>query len=97
MGGGQRALVPRVHRLEHVEGLASADLPHDDPIRAHAKRVATRSRTVTSPRPSTFGGPRLKRHDVWLREAQLGRVLDRDEALVLGDEAAQHTQQRGLA
>ena len=36
----QRALVARVERLEHVERLAAADLADDDPVGAHAQRVA---------------------------------------------------------
>jgi small subunit ribosomal protein S4 len=31
--------VPRVHRLEHVEGLAAANLADDDPVGAHAEGV----------------------------------------------------------
>ena len=37
---GQRAVVAGVHRLEHVERLAAADLADDDPVGAHAQRVA---------------------------------------------------------
>ena len=35
----QRALVARVHRLEHVQGLGAADLADDDPVGTHAQRV----------------------------------------------------------
>ena len=37
---GQRALVPGVHRLQHVERLAGADLADDDAIGPHAQGVA---------------------------------------------------------
>ena len=36
----QRALVTGVHRLEHVERLGAANLADDDPVGAHAQRVA---------------------------------------------------------
>ena len=36
----QRAVVARVHRLEHVQRLGAADLADDDPVRPHAERVA---------------------------------------------------------
>ena len=37
---GERAVVARVHRLEHVQRLGAADLADDDPVGAHAQRVA---------------------------------------------------------
>ena len=33
-------VVASVHRLEHVERFAAPDLAHDDPVGAHAQRVA---------------------------------------------------------
>ena len=44
-----------------------------------------------------FGGRLSSRIDVALLEPQLGRVLDRDDALVVGDERRQHVEQRRLA
>ena len=38
--GGERAVVAGRHRLEHVEGLAAADLTDDDAVGAHAQGVA---------------------------------------------------------
>ena len=43
------------------------------------------------------GRPRLEPRDVLLVQLELGRVLDRDDALALGDEGRQHVQQRRLA
>ena len=37
---GERAVVARVHRLEHVERLRAAALADDDPVGPHAQRVA---------------------------------------------------------
>src|SRR5688500_16875983 len=35
----QRTVVPGVHSLEHVEGLAAAAFPDDDAVGAHPERV----------------------------------------------------------
>jgi hypothetical protein len=35
-----RAVMPGVHRLQHVERLGAADLAEDDAVRAHSQRVA---------------------------------------------------------
>ena len=40
---------------------------------------------------------RLEAHDVSLAQHQLGRVLDRDDPLLVGDEAREHVEQRRLA
>ncbi len=89
--------MPGVHRLEHVERFAAADLAHDDPIRPHAKRVPHEFTHRDLAAPLDVGGARLERDHVWLGETQLGGVLDRDEAFVVGDEPAQHAEERRLA
>jgi hypothetical protein len=48
--------VTRVHGLQHVEGLAASDLPHDDPVRSYPERVAHQVTHRISPRSSTFAG-----------------------------------------
>ena len=40
VAGGQRAVVAGVHGLEHVQRLAAAALPDDDPVGPHAQGVA---------------------------------------------------------
>src|SRR5918993_1010676 len=37
--GRERAVVSRVHRLQHVERFFAPDLADDDAVRAHAERV----------------------------------------------------------
>ena len=54
---------------------------------ACAAQLRTRSRMVTAPLPSMFGGRGFQADHVLLLELQLGGVLDRDDALVVGDEA----------
>ena len=81
--------------------MSSASPPRTSPtmIRSGRMRRAlrTRSRMVTSPLPSMFGGRALEPHDVVLAELQLDRVLDGDDPLVVGDERRQHVEHRGLA
>ena len=81
--------------------MSSASPPRHSPttIRSGRMRRAliTRSRMVTSPLPSMFGGPRLQRDHVLLAQLQLGGVLDGDDALVVRDEDGEHVEQRRLA
>ena len=46
----------------------------------------TRSRCVTSPAPSVFGGPRFHADAVAVLQDQFGRVFDRDDPLAVGHE-----------
>ena len=53
----QRAVVARVHRLEHVQRLGAADLADDDAVGPHAQARCARGRgSVTSPSPSMLRG-----------------------------------------
>ena len=81
--------------------MSSASPPRTSPTMMRSGRMRsalrTRSRMVTSPRPSMLGGPGLQAHDVVLVQLELGGVLDRDDPLVVGDERGQHVQRRRLA
>ena len=79
--GHQRALVAGVERLQHVERLAAADLADDDPVGAHAQRVAHEVADRDLAAALDVGRAGLERDDVRLLEAQLGVVLDGDDAL----------------
>ena len=84
----------RVHGLQHVEGLAASDLPCDDSVRSHPERVAHQvtHRDLASALDVRRSGS--ERDDVRLREPKLGRILDRDQPLFVGDEPPQHAEQR---
>ena len=71
-----------VERLEHVERLAAAHLADDDAVGTHAQRAA--HEIAHADRADALGvrRTRLEPHDVRLREAQLGGLLDRDDPLV---------------
>ena len=95
--GGERSVVPRVHRLQHVESLTAPDLTHDDPVGPHAERVAyeVADRDLTS--SLDVRRPRFERHDVRPVQAKLGRVFDSDQPFVIGDERRQDPEEGGLA
>ena len=95
--GGQRAVVPGVERLEHVERLRAPDLADDEAVGPHAQR-GPHQRAHADP-AGTLGirRPCFEPHHVRLREPQLGRLLDRDDALGGGDRAGERVQQGRLA
>ena len=97
MDGRERALVARVHRLEHVERLGAADLADDDPIGPHAQRVPDEvaDRDLAFALDVLRAG--LEADHVPLGELELGRVLDRDDPVAVGNCRRQRVQECGLA
>ena len=69
-----------VHGLQHVERLAAADLADDDPVGAHAQRVAHQVANGHLAPALDVGRPGFQRDDVRLGEPELGGVLDGDRA-----------------
>ena len=57
--GRQLPVVPRVHRLKHVERLAAPYLADDDPIRSHAQGVPNQVAHGDLPTPFHRGRPTL--------------------------------------
>ena len=94
---GQRAVVARVHRLEHVERLGAADLADDDPVGPHAECVADELADADLALSFDVRRTRLERDDVPLQQPQLGRVLDGDDPLGRRNEGGDGVQQRRLA
>ena len=94
---GHRAVVAGVHGLQHVERFGAAALADDDPVGPHTQGVRTRSRGRDRALAFDVRRPRFQPHDVVLLQLQFGRVLDRDDAVVVRDEARQRVEQRRLA
>ena len=97
VGGRQGPVVAGVHRLEHVEGFTPADLADDDPVGAHPEGVADEVTNRHLAATLDVRRPRLERDDVRLMQAELGRVFDRDQALLVRDERGQDAEERRLA
>ena len=86
-----------VHGLEHVERLSTSHLADHDAIGSHAQGVAYQVADLDLTPTLHIGGPALEADHVPLVELQLHRVLNCDNALVLGNEAREHVEKRGLA
>ena len=76
----------RVHRLEHVQGLAAAALADDDPVRPHAEAVAHELPDRDLPLSLQVRRPTLQGDHVLLLHLKLSRVLDGDDALAVRNE-----------
>ena len=92
-----RSIVARVHGLEHVEGLAATTLADDDAVRAHTQtaldQLANRHRSLAF----DVGRTRFELDPVRLLQLELGRVLARDQPLVLRDERRKDVEEGRLA
>ena len=93
----ERAVVAGVHGLEHVQRLGATDLTDDDAVGPHAQGVADEIADGDLALALDVGRARLQADDVVLVQLQLDGVLDGDDALVVGHEARQHVEHRGLA
>ena len=76
----------RHHRLDHIERLAAAALADDDAVGALAQRMDDELSDGDLALALDVGSTCGLAHDMGLLEAQLRRVLDCDDALVVGDE-----------
>src|SRR5680860_1553981 len=94
--GGEGAIVPGVHGLQHVQGLSSPDLPHDYAVRAHAQRVSHQVPDGHLSHSLNIGWPILQADDVLMVQLELSRVFDGDYALIPGDVAGQDVEGCGL-
>src|SRR5438067_174864 len=93
----QGPAVPSVHSLQHVEGLAAADLADEDPVGTHAKRRPEKRAHVDRAGPLDARSPRFERDDVWLWKTELRCVFDGDDALAIADGEGERVERRGLA
>jgi hypothetical protein len=96
VNGGDRAVVAGVHRLEHVERRAVADLTDDDPVRTHTEGVLHQIADRDLAAAFDVGGTGLEAQHVLLMQLELGGILDGDDALVHRDVSRQDVQRRRL-
>src|SRR5207249_6065131 len=73
-----------------------ADLADNDPVGAHAQSVPHELADPDLALAFDVRRTRFERDDVLLLELKLGRILDRDDALVTGDERGHRVQRGGL-
>jgi len=83
-----------VHGLQHVQGFAAAHLPDDDPVRPHPQRRPDQVPDRYFSPSLRVGVAGLQRYEVRHgHDLQLGRILDRDHALVPRDKLGQSVQE----
>src|SRR2546430_16870559 len=95
--GREGAVVAGVHGLEHREGLAATRLTDDDALGSHTEGIPDEVHDRDGDLAFDVRGARLEAYDVVLDESELGGVLDRDDALVLRDEAREDVEERRLS
>ena len=95
--GRERPVLAGRHRLEHVQRLARATLPDDDPVGPHVEGIAEQVADGDLALTLDVRRPGLELDHVRLAQLELGGVLDRDDPLVLGDERRQDVEGGGLA
>ncbi len=93
---GEAAVVAGVHRLEHVEGFAATALADNNPVGPHPQGVANQVANRVLARALHVGQFRFQADHVLLMQPQFLGILDRNNPLLVGNEAAQHVQQRSL-
>src|SRR5271166_2162373 len=81
-----RAVMPGVHRLEHVECLGAPHLADDNAVRPHAQRITDELALRDVAGAFDVGWARLHLNDMRLLKAQFDGVLDRDHPFVAVDE-----------
>ena len=93
----QRSIMSGVHCLQHVEGFAPAHLADDDAFRSHSQAVSNQVPRCDLALAFDVWWSRLQSHNMWLLQLQFGRVLDRDNPLVVRNEAREYVQLRRLS
>ncbi len=97
MQGRRPALVPRVQRGQQLHHLAVPDLADDEPVRAHAQRLAHQVLGGDLPGALHVGRPGEQADELRMRGPQLRDVLDTDDALGVRHGTEQGGEQGALA
>ena len=93
MSRGQRTIMPRIHRLQHVECLGTATLSNNDPFRSHSQTVPHQVRCGNLTFSFNVGRACFETHNVFLLQLQFGCILDRYDPVLVGYKTGQSVQQ----
>ena len=96
VNGGQRAVVARVHGLQHVQRFFAANLTDDDAVGAHTQGVDDQLALLNRAFALDVGGARFQAHDVVLVQLQFRRVFHGDDAFAVGNVGRENVEERGL-
>jgi hypothetical protein len=97
MTGRQRSVVTGVHGLQHVDGLARANLAHHDSIGTHPQCIPDEFTYRNLTGAFGIGWARLQTQDVPPGKTKFGGVFDCDNTLMVGDESCNGVEQCGLS
>ena len=87
----------RVHRLQHIQRLASTHLAHDNAVRTHTQSVAHEVAHTDFALALDIRRTCFQRYQVILMQLQLGGVLQRHDTLRFRHIGRQHVEQRCFA
>jgi len=87
MDSGERAIMAGIHRLQHVQGFAAANLTNDDAVGSHSQGIFDQMSDRDLPRSVGIRRFRLQPNSMNLMEVELGRVLDGYDALTFRNRA----------
>ena len=97
MNRGERAVVARVHGLQHVQRLAATTLSNHDAIGTHPQRASHQIPDADIALALNVWRPGLETDNVPLREPQLRSVLNGENTFRLGQVSTQCIEQSRLA
>ena len=81
-----RSVVAGIHSLQHVECLTATAFPDNNPTRSHSQSVTDQHADINFALPGKILLSGFKTNDMRLCQPQLGRVLDRKNAFLVGYE-----------
>ena len=94
----QRSVMPRVHSLYHVDGLTSADLADDDPVRPHAQGRADQIPDTDGTASLYIRIPGLQAHKVInVPDLELSIVLDGNDPFISRYKFGEGIEEGGLS
>lgn len=93
----QTAPMTGVERMHEVEGFDAADLPQDQAVGTHPKRIT--DEVPHGDQPDVFDrcGTGFQPHNVTVTKSQLGSILDRDDSFRRRDTGGDGVEECGLA
>ena len=89
---GKGAVVTGIHRLQHIQRLAAANLADDDAIRTHTQCVTYKVANGDLSGSLQVSRSRFKREHMALLELNFRRILDGYDAFVIGNKGGEYVE-----
>src|SRR5579862_6158656 len=94
---GERAVMPRVHSLEHVQRLLATDLTYDDPVGSHTQTIDQQLPLFHSTLPFHVRRAALQADDVTLLQLQFCGVFYGYDSFLIGYESGKDIEESCFA